>query len=108
MNDLISRLSRGDHPVEVSLRPEKTVEGFKAAIDRGYVHIRFTSTRGGTDLGFKIDESLSDLSGANFEAKTGRVKICGDLTLDYEKVRCVADLDLGTLEGTGHLELLST
>lgn len=28
----------------------------------------------------------------------------GDLSLDYTKVRCVADIDLKTLAGQGHLE----
>src|SRR6185369_4967185 len=41
-DDLVSRLSTGDHAVEVSLRPEKAVSAFKEAIDRGYVHIKFT------------------------------------------------------------------
>src|SRR4030095_16239985 len=41
---LVSRLSRGEHPVEVSLRPEKSAAAFKTAIDRNYVHIKFTGT----------------------------------------------------------------
>lgn len=107
MNDLVRKLSQGEHPVEVGLRPAKTVAGFKAALDRGYVHIRFTATRGGTELGFKVDDKLSDLSGGDFNAEAGRVKVCGDLTLDYERVRCVADINLKTLDGQGHLELLN-
>src|SRR5436190_5309242 len=38
---LVDRLCEGEHPVEASLRPEGTVNQFKEAIDRGYVHIRF-------------------------------------------------------------------
>jgi uncharacterized protein YbdZ (MbtH family) len=45
---LVDRLCEGDHPVEAGLRPEKTVKLFKDAIDRNYVHIKFTQTRGGT------------------------------------------------------------
>jgi hypothetical protein len=32
------------------------------------------------------------------------VRIVGGLTLDYVKVRCIAEIDLSTLEGQGHLE----
>src|SRR5215212_2522725 len=46
-DDLIQRLSEGDHSVEVGLRPEKGGKEFKEAIDRGYVHIKFPETRGG-------------------------------------------------------------
>lgn len=108
MNDLVRKLCEGDHPVEVSVRPERTASEFKVALDRGYVHIRFTETQGGTELGFKVDEQLSDLKGADFESKTGRIKVCGSLVLDFEKVRCVAEVDLSTLAGRGHLELLNS
>ena len=107
MNDLVRKLTTGKHLIEASLRPEKTLEGFKAALDRGYVHVRFTETLGGTELGFKVDPSLSDLTAGDFNEGRGMVKICGDLTLDYEKVRCVAVIDLATLNGKGHLESLS-
>lgn len=106
MNDLVRKLSEGEHPLEASVRPEKTVEGFKAAIDRGYVHVRFTQTRGGTELGFPVDKERSDLSGADFEGKSGTIKLCGKLVLDYEPVRCIAEIDLKTLDGRGHLELI--
>ena len=35
---LVERLCDRDHPVEVGLRPEKTVKLFKKTIDRNYVH----------------------------------------------------------------------
>jgi len=107
MNDLVRKLTTGDHAVEAGLRPAKTIAGFKAALDRGYVHVRFTETHGGTELGFNLDQNLSDLSAANFESGSGVVKIGGNLTLDYEKVRCIAEIDLATLKGRGHLELLN-
>ncbi|UCE20075.1 MAG: MbtH family NRPS accessory protein [Gemmatimonadota bacterium] len=102
---LVQRLSKGDHPVEASLRPEKTVHAFKESIDRGYVHIKFTGTRGGTELGFRLDAEATDLGQADFDTHTGSVHLVGSLTLDYVKVRCVADVDLSTLAGKGHLEI---
>jgi uncharacterized protein YbdZ (MbtH family) len=100
---LVERLSEGEHLVEVGLRPEKTVKLFKEAIDRNYVHIRFTQTKGGTELGFPLDQQASDFSKGDFDKGMGTVHVEGALTLDYVKVRCIADIDLNTLSGTGHL-----
>jgi len=100
---LVDRLCEGGHPVEVGLRPERTVKLFKEAIDRKYVHIKFTDTKGGTELGFPLDQDTSNFSAADFENGKGTVHVEGKLTLDYVKVRCVADIDLSTLKGTGHL-----
>ena len=79
----------------------------KEAIDTGYVRIKFTDTKGGTELGVRLNKDLCDFEGANFEQETGRAKIAGDLTLDYTRVRCIADIDLQTLAGQGHLEKIA-
>ncbi|MEH2238934.1 MbtH domain protein [Nostoc sp.] len=104
MNELVQRLSEGQHPVEVSLRPEKTATVFKESIDTGYVHIKFTDTKGGTDLGVRLDPELSNFNEADFEHQTGKVHLVGNLTLNYVKVQCIADINLETLEGKGYLE----
>jgi len=101
---LVDRLCEGDHQVEAGLRPEKTVKLFKEAIDRNYAHIKFTKTRGGTELGVRLDREACDFSQADFNQRSGTVHVEGNLTLDYVKVRCIADIDLTTLEGKGHLE----
>lgn len=100
---LVDKLCEGDHPVEVGQRPERTVKLFKEAIDRDYVHVKFTDTRGGTELGVRLDRDACDFSEADFENVTGHVQLEGGLVLDYVKVRCIADIDLKTLEGKGHL-----
>lgn len=107
MNDLVQRLSTGTHPVEVSLRPEKSLKGFKECLDRGFVHIKFTNTRGGTELGVRLDRNLSNQTTADLEKGSGTVKLVGPLTLNYVKVRCIADVDVATLSGTGKLEVLA-
>jgi uncharacterized protein YbdZ (MbtH family) len=101
---LVDRLCEGDHPVEFSLRPERSVTLLKQAIDRNYVHIKFTNTKGGTELGVRLDRDSCDFSKADFENGSGTVHVAGELTLDYVKVRCIADLDLQTFTGKGHLE----
>lgn len=104
MSDLVRRLSEGEHPVEAGLRPEKTVQALQERIDMGYVFVKFTDTRGGTELGVRLDLDATDLSNADFDGQKGTVHLVGGLTLDYVKVRCIADIDLETLTGTGHLE----
>lgn len=100
---LVDRLCEGDHCVEAGLRPERSVKLFKEAIDRGYVHIKFTETRGGTELGCSLDMTASDFSNADFINGKGKVRLEGTLTLDYVKVRCIADIELESLAGRGHL-----
>ena len=101
---LVDRLSGGEHALVFSGRPERTAQALKARLDMGYVHLTFTGTRGGTELGVRLDPQASDWTAANFEQGTGTVRLVGALTLDYVKVRCVASVDLETLAGTGHLE----
>jgi uncharacterized protein YbdZ (MbtH family) len=100
---LVDWLSEGDHPVEAGVRPGRTIKLFKEAIDHNYVHIKFTNAKGGTELGFRLDRDACDFSTADFEGRTGTVHVEGSLTLDYVKVRCIADVLLESLEGTGHL-----
>jgi hypothetical protein len=107
MSDLVKRLSDGKHPVVVSLRPEQTVKALRERLDLGHVHIRFTGTRGGSELGVPVDFERSDLTNADFERETGSLKIVGELSLDYVKVRCTALVELPALEGQGWLEPLS-
>ena len=106
MDDLVQRLSEGSHAVTVG-GPRPSLEEFKNRVqDMGYVFIKFTETRGGTDLGVRVDKSATNVSQANFDQGTGTVHVEGTLTLNYVKVRCVADIDLSTLQGTGHLVAL--
>jgi len=103
VDDLVKRLSEGAHPVVASLRPEKTIRAFKERINLGYVHLRFTDTRGETELGFRLDSGAVDLDHADFENQTGFIHLEGRLTLNHQKVRCIADIDLQTLAGVGYL-----
>ncbi|HZO70901.1 MAG TPA: hypothetical protein VFB60_01790 [Ktedonobacteraceae bacterium] len=106
MNDLVQRLSQGSHAVIVG-GPRPSLEEFKQRVEHmGYVFIKFTSTQGGTDLGVRVDKAATDLGQANFDQRSGIAHVEGNLTLNYVKVRCVADIDLSTLGGTGHLVAL--
>lgn len=102
MDELTQRLA-GDQPVAVG-GPKPTLEELRSRLeDIGTVFIKFTETRGGTDLGVRLDREASDLSAADLEKGTGTVHIEGHLILNDDPVRCVADVDLATLKGTGRL-----
>lgn len=103
LNELVQRLTK-EQPVETS-RPEKTAKALKECIDRDYVHVMFKMN--GTEMGVQLDRRDCRFNDANFETATGKVHIVGGLILNYNKVRCIADIDLATCEGTGYLEPVS-
>lgn len=105
MSELVQKLSEGDHPIDVGLRSNQSPSILKEAIDRGYVHVKFTETLGGTELGVRLDKDECNLD-ADFVKGTGRITLKGTLTLDYVKVQCVADIELPSLKGNGHLVVL--
>ena len=107
MSELVQKLSQGQNKVEVSLRPQSTPGALRDAIGKGYVHLAFTETRGGTDLYVPLVPNQSDVAAGDFDHGRGTVTLVGQLTLDYVPVRCVASIDLETMRGTGHLEPLS-
>lgn len=107
MSDLVKRLANGRHRL-VFGRPGHAggPAELEAAIGRKFVQLKFTETRGGTELGFSLDDHACDLVAADFARGQGRVHLEGSLTLDYVPVRLIADVDLATLEGEGRLELV--
>jgi core binding factor beta subunit len=106
MDDLVLRLSQKQQKIEASLRPERTLKELKASVERDYVHVKFTETRGGTELGVRLDRQACNFANANFDSGEGSLHIEGDLSLNYVKVRCVCDIDLATLDGIGRLIIL--
>jgi hypothetical protein len=100
---LVDRLAAGDHPVEISIRPERTLAALRDCLDREYVHVKFTGTRGGTELGIRVDPAASRLGRDELERGVGSIHLEGTLTLDYVPVRCVADIDVQTMTGEGRL-----
>ena len=106
MSELVQKLAQGDHKVIFPSRLDDPIQELRDCIERDYVFVKFTETRGGTELGFRPDPDHSDFSGADWDTKSGKIRMAGNLSLDYVKVRCVGDIDISTLEGTGHLEIL--
>ena len=104
MNELTERLTV-DQPIIMG-GSDPTVEELRERTgEMEYVLVKFTETRGGTELGFPLDRGATDLNGANFDEGTGTAHVEGHLILNDDPVRCIADLDLATLKGTGRLAL---
>lgn len=104
MNELTQRLTV-DQPVIVGGAEPTVGELRNRTGEMGYVLIKFTGTRGGTELGFPLDRDATDLSAADFDNGTGTVHVEGNLILNDDPVRCIADIDLAGLKGTGRLAL---
>jgi hypothetical protein len=101
MSDLVTRLSTGRHPVSVARY--KSADELERAVAQGFVLVKFTGTRGGTELGFKIDAQKSNVDAKN---SAGKLQLVGPLTLDYVRVECDVEVDVETLDGTGVLKPL--
>lgn len=102
INELVERLSKGKHEVIIGHR-EESYQEIKERIENGYIHIKFTETRGGTELGIDVDLSNTKLHDAEFNKGQGLIHIEGTANLNYNQVRCVADIDLATRTGQGYL-----
>ncbi len=100
LNELVVRLTK-EQEIECA-RPEKTAVALKECIDRDYVHVMFKKT--GTELGIQLDRRYCNFEDADFENVKGKVQLVGGLTLNYDKVKCIVEVDLTTCEGKGKLE----
>jgi uncharacterized protein YbdZ (MbtH family) len=107
VDPLVRKLSEQNHPVTVG-GPEGSLEEVRRGIQCGYVHVTFTDTRGGTRLGVRLDREAGDLTAVDLDQGTGSLRIIGHLNLNDTEVRCIADIDLATLAGTGRLEQTTT
>jgi hypothetical protein len=106
LNALVERLAQGNHPIILGGPTPNAADLQNRIADVGYVFIKFTDTQGGTDLGVRVDAAATDARNADFAQATGKVHIEGTLTLNFVPVRCIADIDLATLQGVGHLMTL--
>jgi hypothetical protein len=99
MNDLVKRLTVKT-AIEAN-RADKTPKALQERIELGHVHIMFKAT--GTELPIILDRKNCKLDSANFSTGEGSVHLDGVITLNYDRVRCIADIDLKTLDGDGYL-----
>jgi hypothetical protein len=106
MDELTQRLASGSQPVTLG-GAQPTLEELRWRLEEIEVLlIKFTETRGGTELGVALDRPACDLSAADFDQGSGTVHVEGTLVLNDDPVRCIADIDLATLNGSGRLVLV--
>ena len=102
--ELVDFLSAGDHPVKLELKSDTKDVELQKAIDNGYVVIGFSDTRGGTDLGIRLERDLCVLDNCDIQQLKGQIRLVGSLVLDDVRVRCTACINLEDCLGTGHLD----
>lgn len=100
MNELVMKLSEQDHSIEAN-RSNKNAKALEERINLGHVHIMFQEF--GTELGIKLNRDRCDFSDCDFLNGKGKAHLEGGVTLNYVRVKCVADIDLSNLEGKGRL-----
>ena len=106
LNELVQRLSKGKHEVVIGHRDEPYKE-IKERVEDGYIHIKFTKTRGGTELGINVDLKSTNVKDLDFTKGEGVLHIEGTTNLNYNAVRLIADIDLASRKGEGFLEVVS-
>ena len=74
INKLVQRLSEGKHEVVIGHRDEP-YEEIKERIEDGYIHIKFTQTRGGTELGINVDLNSTNVKDLDFTKGEGLLNI---------------------------------
>jgi hypothetical protein len=105
INELVKRLSEGKHEVVIGHRDE-SYEEIKQRIEDGYIHIKFTQTKGGTELGINVDLNNTNVKQLDLDKKAGLLHIEGTTNLNYNAIRCIADIDLATKKGEGYLQVI--
>lgn len=99
---LVERLAGDDHRVEVRTRAEDRVAYLRERLEIGYLHVHFPETRGGTELGLKLDlESCRAAKEALSQG--GEIALSGSLSLDETPVCCNVRLSVPELVGRGGL-----
>lgn len=106
INELVQRLSEGKHEVVIGHRNEP-YEEIKERIEDGYIHIKFTQTRGGTELGINVDLNSTNVKDLDFTKGEGLLHIEGTTNLNYNAVRLIADIDLVSRKVEGYLKIVS-
>ncbi len=105
MNNLVRVLLK-KQPVDFESRSSSMAEIQERLIEMKFVFVTFTQTNGGTELGINVDLDLTKINNANFDKEIGAIHLVGTCKLNYQEVRCIADIDLSTKKGFGYLEIL--
>lgn len=101
MNDLVKRL-HDRQPIKLS-RLKEGISSLRAQYDLGYVHVLFIKT--GTELTIELDKKNS--SALPDDQFHGPLHFEGKVTLNYDKVRVMVDVQPTDLTGEGTVSHVS-
>lgn len=102
---LIDFLGNGQHPVILEQRISEQNDLFKK-LREGFVFIRFTDTKGETELGVNLIPSECNLEDL-FKEKSKKAHLVGTCELNFVPVKCVVEVDLDNRAGLASLEVLN-
>ncbi|MEC5144154.1 hypothetical protein [Chitinophaga sp. 212800010-3] len=85
------------------IRPEKSWQALQQCIHRNYVHLLFEKS--GTELSMQLFQPECRLETP--DSGVGMIRLVGMLTVNYQQVKCVADINSASCEGTGYLTIVS-
>jgi uncharacterized protein YbdZ (MbtH family) len=102
---LVQRLSGDNHRVEVRTTVEDKTAYLRDRLEIGYLHVFFPDTRGGTEIGVKLDAETSNIALEQI-AKGNDINLRGHLVLDDIAAVCQIRLHPSDLVGRGGLSAL--
>lgn len=105
MSELVRQLSQGKHRIALD-RYGSAVE-LRSRIEGGIVLVKFIDTAGGTELGVRVERNSVIYRTANVDLGADTVQFDGHVTLDFMRVQCHSEVDLGSMSGEGYLVLVS-
>lgn len=104
MDELVKLLSNGKHEILLN-RADPCIEYLRERLTLNCVHVYFLNTK--TELGIRLDAENCDYSKADMSKGLGIISFQGAITLNYNKVRCLVEVDLESMKGYGYLAEIS-
>lgn len=101
MDTLVAFLISKQQPVRVVLKPEETLEEFVACMERKFVNLLFTDTKGGTEIGITITETSLKADEIHNSAEIFTLQ--GECSLNFEKIKVKVDLALKDFTGSAEV-----
>lgn len=102
-NELVKKLMK-EQTVQIIRYLENSkpsIEKLRRAVEVGYILVKFSETKGGTELGCNVKNENPRCS---VEWKDSKIIFHGRLKLDFTPILVHATIDLTTFQGTGYVE----
>lgn len=97
MDTLVAFLMSKQQPVKAVLKPDETLDEFVACMNRKFVNLVFTDTKGSTEIGITLTEST--LKADEIDDSTETIILQGKCGLNFEKIKVKVELSLKDFTG---------